>query len=70
MILLAITPEKSLYVMLRREIGRQFFKNSRGLLPLGKIVTISSFCDVESSLFLILQLKDLTMNAPMFFKKN
>ena len=56
--------------MFRREIGRQFFKNSRGLLPLGKIVTISSFCDVESSLFLILQLKDLTMNAPMFFKKN
>ena len=67
---LAMMPENSLYVVLSNEIGRQFFKNSRGLLPFGKIDIIPSFCVLDRYSTLQLWLNDLNMNVPRSFQKN
>ena len=70
LILLAITPDKILYVTLSRDMGRQFLRYSLGLFPLGKIDIIPSFCDSESFPFPKVSLKDLKMKSPTSIQKN
>ena len=64
--LFAIIPEKILYVVFSNDIGRQFCNNSLGLFPFGIMETIPNFCEVDSSPFLILQLKDLIINKIIY----
>ena len=62
--------ESNLYEVLRSEIGRQFFRNSLGLSPLGSKVMMPCFWVIESFPILKLSFSDLRRNFPISIQKN